>query len=265
MRNEEERVKRAFIIGPQDDLADYAAFAASEGLDGVEFNFYTRDRAEFCDARARKHILDDHGVVAASVALWGIGLADPASSGSRDVIKAGLDFAAEIGATCFYSGAGEPSGDNPAAAFAESWADWQVLTAACGLALAVYLGHKGSYIMSEKRLAETVAAVPDVGLKLDPVGMIRNLKADPLYILGRYGGNLAYLHVKGLVRLADREFEPPPGMDELCWPAMFGIIHEHGYDGWVSAEPHGPYWSRGVERRKQYVRLTFKALAPFLI
>lgn len=45
---------------------------------------------------------------------------------------------------------------------------------------------------------------------------------------------------------------------------MFGILLEHGYDGFVSAEPHGPYWAREPERRKAYIRHTLRVLGPYM-
>lgn len=128
----------------------------------------------------------------------------------------------------------------------------------------VYLGHKGSYIHSEDALAEALAAVPNLGLKIDPVGLIRNLDADPNDILFRFGANLVYFHVKGLTRLRDGEIKPPPGFDAPRWDVMFGILLEHEYDGYVSVEPHGPYWAAPPERRKAYIRHTLRVLGPLM-
>jgi sugar phosphate isomerase/epimerase len=246
-------------------MADYATFARDEHLDGIELIYQEPQIQDFADVKERKQILDDHGVELAAVGIWRIGLADPASSGSAVVIEAAMDFAAELGASCFFTGAGDPEGDDPVGALADCYDGWEERAAARDMRLAVYLGHKGSYIYSEKLLAETVGRIPHIGLKLDPVGFIRNLRAEPLYILGKFGRNLAYLHVKGLMRVADRELEPPAGLDALPWAQMFGILHEYGYDGWVTAEPHGPFWSRPAEHRKKYVKLTFQALEPYLL
>jgi sugar phosphate isomerase/epimerase len=258
-------VKKGFIVRPDADMADYAAFARKEGLDGIELIYWEPQVEDFADVRERKQILDDHGIELAAVGVWRIGLADPPAAGTADAIRAGMDFAAELGASCFFTGAGDPEEDDPAGALAACYDGWRERAAARSMDLAVYLGHKGSYIFSEQALAEAVARVPQIGLKLDPVGFIRNLKAEPLYILSKYGGNLTYFHVKGLLRVADRELEPPPGFDALPWAQMFGILHEYGYDGWVTSEPHGRFWSQTPEQRKKYVKLTFQGLAPYLL
>ena len=101
---------------------------------------------------------------------------------------------------------------------------WRARAEQRGLDFCVYLGHEGSYIYSEDALAEALEAVPNLGLKIDPAGLIRNLKADPNDILFRFGANLVYFHVKG----------------------------------------HGPYWSALPERRKAYVRHTLRALGPYM-
>jgi sugar phosphate isomerase/epimerase len=258
-------LKKGFIVRPDADMADYAAFAEQQGLDGIELIYQKPQVGDFADARERKQILDDHGIELAAVGVWQIGLADPPALGSAAVIEAGMDFAAALGASCFFTGAGDPEGDDPVGALADCYDAWQERAAANDLDLAVYLGHHGSFIFSEKTLGEAVRRIPHLGLKLDPVGFIRNLRAEPLYILSKYGGNLTYLHVKGLLRVADRELEPPPGFDALPWAQMFGILHEYGYDGWVTSEPHGRFWASTPERRKKYVTLTFRGLAPYLL
>jgi len=257
-------MKKGFIINPDHDMADFADFADEQGLDGIELMYWEPTVDSFGDLAERKRILADHNVQISALGLWRVGFADPAESGHADAIKAGIDFAAELGASCFFAGAGDPVEDDKVSAFAQCYPEWKKLVEDAGMEIAVYLGHQGSYIFSDAALAETVARVPDVNLKLDPVGFIRNLKTEPLYTLSKYGANLAYFHVKGLLKVADRELEPPPGLDELPWAAMFGILHEFGYDGWVVAEPHGRYWG-AEEKRKQYVKLTFQALAPYML
>ena len=258
-------MKSAFIIQPQQDFTDFVAFARDEGVDGVELMYFKPEAVEaFSRVAERKRVLDDHGVAVSAVATWHVGLADPPGSDSADIIARGMDYAAELGASCFFTGAGEPEGDNPAAALADCYEDWRSRAEERNLDFCCYLGHKGSYIDSEDVLAEALKAVPNLGLKIDPVGLIRNLDADPNDILFRFGANLTYFHGKGLTRLRDGEIEPPPGFDALRWDVMFGILLEHGYDGFVSAEPHGPYWAREPERRKAYIRHTLRVLGPYM-
>jgi sugar phosphate isomerase/epimerase len=257
-------VKTAFIVPAEADMRPHVEFAAQEGIDGIELMYWEPTTADL-QVGDRKTILEDEGVALSAIGLWRVGLADPESTGHRDIILAGMDLAAELGGKVFFAGAGDPEGDDPAQALADVYPTWLEEAQQRGLELAVYLGHQGSYIFDEAALAEACRRIPDLGLKLDPVGLIRNLKAEPCHVLYTYGSQLTYFHVKGLMQLPSAELEPPPGLDELPWHKMFGILHQHGYDGYVSVEPHGRYWSRPNERRFKYVRLTFNNLAPYML
>ncbi len=143
-------MKSAFIIQPQQDFADFVAFARDEGIDGVELMYYRPTAVEaFSHVAERKRVLDDHDVAVSAVATWHLGLADPPGSGSADIIERGMDYAAELGASCFFTGAGEPGRDHPAAALADCYEAWRARAEERGLDFCVYLGHEGSYIDSE--------------------------------------------------------------------------------------------------------------------
>jgi len=259
-------MKSAFIIPSKENFHDYVAFARQEAIDGVELMFHApKDASVYDDADSVLKFLKDNGVKAAAVGLWHLGVADPPGAGSRDAIARAMDYAAAVEATCFFTGAGEPEADDKPAALADSYAEWATRAAERGMDFALYLGHKGSFINSEELLAQVCERIPDVGLKLDPVGIIRNLRADPLKALYRFGRNLTYFHVKGITKFEDGEIEPPPGLDSLPWKEMFGVLHQYGYDGWVSAEPHGAAWGKTPELRKKYVRLTFAQLRPMML
>ena len=94
----------------------------------------------FSRVAERKRILDDHGVAVSAVATWHVGLADPPGSDSSDIIARGMDYAAELGASCFFTGAGEPEGDNPAAALADCYEDWRSRAEERNLDFCCYLG-----------------------------------------------------------------------------------------------------------------------------
>ncbi|MGD8237638.1 MAG: sugar phosphate isomerase/epimerase, partial [Armatimonadota bacterium] len=214
-------MKSAFIVRPGGDVAEAASFAQAEGINGLELMYHGPSADDFGDAEEKKRIADDHGVAVAAVGVWHLGMADPETSGSEEVIKAAMDFAAALEADCIFTGAGEPESDDPVGALAEVYPRYAEMAAAGGLKLAVYLGHKGSFIATEELLSDACERVAGLGLKLDPIGIIRNLKADPYDVLYRYGANTAYFHVKDRLRLTDAEIEPPPGLGELDWGRLF--------------------------------------------
>lgn len=188
---------------------------------------------------------------------------EAAAFAAGEGIEAGIQYAGALGADCFFTGAGEPEVDDQVGALAHVWPRWEQLCLAEAMDLAVYLGHKGSLLVSEASVAAAVERVEGLGLKLDPVGLIRNLAVDPCDFLYRFGASCAFFHAKDRLRLEDGEIEPPPGMGALDWGRMLAILHHHGYHGWVSIEPHGAWWNR-PENRWRYVRLAGRHLRQFM-
>ena len=48
-----------------------------------------------------------------------------------------------------------------------------------GIKLACYLGHGGNFVHSREILDKLLKEVPEFNIKLDPVGIMRNMKDDP--------------------------------------------------------------------------------------
>ena len=253
----------SFIVPPGADRNEAAAFAAGEGIEGLELMYHAPTADEFADAGEVCGLCERWGVRISAVGVWHLGLTDPADSGSRAVLEAALNYAGEVGAECFFTGAGEPASDDPVGALAQVWPHWEEAAFAEAMDVAVYLGHRGSFLGSEALIAAAIEHIPTLGLKLDPIGIIRNVKADPYDFLYRFGANCAFFHVKDRLVLADGEIEPPPGLGELQWGRMFGILHQHGYDGWVSIEPHGKFWNDPANRWR-YIRLANRHVRQFM-
>ena len=253
----------SFIVRPEDDRREAAAFAAAEGLEGLELMYLGPEAGAFNDAEEMLEICDQYGVAISAVGVWHMGLADPAEAGTRQIIEEGIAYAGALGADCFFTGAGEPEGDDQVGALADVWPHWEELALAEAMDLAVYLGHKGSCLCAESQIAGAVQRVDGLGLKLDPVGIIRNVKADPYDFMHRFGGSCVFFHAKDKLALSDGEIEPPPGMGELNWGQLLGILHQHDYHGWVSIEPHGKFWNESGNRWR-YVRLAARHLRQFM-
>lgn len=58
--------------------------------------------------------------------------------------------------------------------------------------------------------------VPEFNIKLDPVGIMRNMKDDPYEIMKRYANRIAHFHAKDIFRYGDNgwEIEPIPRFTE---------------------------------------------------
>ncbi len=252
----------SFIVRPGDDRREAAAFAAGAGIDGLELMYHSPQRGDFDDSAEMVALCEQYDLRISAVGVWHMGLADPPEAGTREIIMEGLEYAGEVGADCFFTGAGEPEQDDQVGALADVWGHWEQLCYAEAMDLAVYLGHEGSFLCAEPQIAAAIERVAGLGLKLDPVGLIRNVHADPCEFLHRFGGSCTFFHAKDKLALEDGEIEPPPGLGELEWGKMLGILHQHGYHGWVSIEPHGAFWNR-PENRWRYVRLAARHLRQF--
>lgn len=68
--------------------------------------------------------------------------------------------------------------------------------------------------------------VPEFNIKLDPVGIMRNMKDDPYEIMKRYANRIAHFHAKDIFRYGDDgwEIEPIVGMGQLKWNVMLGML-----------------------------------------
>ncbi len=81
----------------------------------------------------------------------------------------------------------------------------------------------------------------------------------------RHGDKVAHVHIKEhLYHKGELASQPPAGMGDIEWGKVFAFLYEHGYEGPLSIEPHGPLWSRGELRRKMLL-LTQRAISPLLI
>ncbi len=258
-------MKLAFIADLKSDLEMWAAFAKQHHIDGIELMIYEPKAEDFDNAEEVRAIFERYEIEVAALGVWAVGLSDINEGADAEIIKTAMKFASDINAVNFFTGAGEPDVEDKPGYLAAKYNAWKDLAESYQLVLSVYLGHKGSYITSEALLQQTYRMIPDIGLKLDPVGIIRNVKADPYDVLYRYGDKLTHFHVKGLTQLPAGELEPPPGMDTLEWGKFMSILYHHEYDEYVVIEPHGPFWASPDEHRKKYIQLTQKYIKQFML
>ena len=58
--------------------------------------------------------------------------------------------------------------------------------------------------------------------------------------------------------------QPAAGMGDIAWGKVMAFLYEHGYDGYLSIEPHGPKWSR-PPLRETMLLLTQRHIGQFLV
>ncbi len=133
-----------------------------------------------------------------------------------------------------------------------------------GIQLGIYVGHPGNFVHSKRVLGWIYEQMPEVGFKLDPVGIIRNLKADPYEIIKDYGDRIIHFHAKDILHMGGFEIEPPVGMGDLAWNKIIALLYHHNYQGYVCIEPHGPMWSK-KEYQAKHIILSKQHLEQFVL
>ena len=125
--------------------------------------------------------------------------------------------------------------------------------------VAVQNCHWNNFVVSPREWEVILGELPELCLKYDP-SHAYGRGADYLAELSDWGDRVAHVHVKGCVKAGSRPIDDPPaGMDDLNWGAIFAILYARGYDGDLSIEPHSKTWrgergAAGVEFTKQYIK-----------
>jgi sugar phosphate isomerase/epimerase len=265
-------MRLAFIAN--NDLAEVEAdaqFAANHGFAGLEFNYWkgfadlTRDTVE-----QMRHILDRHGVRAASLGLWGWNHTSPDAE-ERKVSLGHLDraieFAEVLGAEILITGGGQIPGGSLAEnvqAFAEIFPPYVERATNAGLKIALYAVHGNSFFDSIEAYKQVWNHVPNVGIKLDPANILHH-GDDYLPILRDHGDRVYHVHIKEHLYMDGQLVsQPAAGMGDIQWGKVMAFLYEHNYGGYLCFEPHGPLWSKPPLRHKMLL-LSKKYLSQFLL
>ena len=250
-------MKLGFIA--RNDLAGLeqdARFAAANGLAGLEFNYWQ----QFEDLTAEtvkqmRGILDKHGVEASALGLWGWNHISPDAAERETALghlSRAVDFAEALGAKTLITGGGDvpdASLDDKVAEFAEVFRPHVDRAAEAEISIALYPVHGGSYFTSLEAYEKTWEKVPEVGIKFDPANIKHHSMThggdDYLEWVRRHGDCIFHVHIKEHLYLGgELASQPAAGMGDIEWGKVFAFLHEHGYTGYLSMEPHGPKWSR---------------------
>lgn len=72
------------------------------------------------------------------------------------------------------------------------------------------------------------------------------------------------MHIKGTVKVEGEQVDDPPaGMDDTKWPAVFALLYKTGYNGSLSIEPHSSTWKG--ELADKGVDFTINYIRPFIL
>lgn len=116
-----------------------------------------------------------------------------------------------------------------------------------------------NFITSPKQWEIVLDELPELYLKYDASAHCYRGE-DYLAPLSDWAHRVAHVHIKGVVRAGKNAVDDPPaGMDDINWPAIFAILYSRGYNGDLSIEPHSKTWSgelgnAGVLFTRDYIR-----------
>lgn len=242
-----------------DSLKRWVRFAEENNIRGLELLFNSKAGLNF-DASLIREALSGSAVEIAACGLWWLNTISPDEkerAAVHQTMLEYLDMAAAIDCKIAFFSAGEYEPGNTAKNIEElaaAYEEYREYAGRKGISIACYLGHKGNFVNSIDILDELLRAIPAFNIKIDPVGNIRNMKADPYEIVRRYGNRILHFHMKDVLRYGDDwEIEPPVGMGDINWRRIVAMLYHHQYNGYLIIEPHGPQWSIPENRGKHIV------------
>ncbi len=252
-------------------IEEDAQFATEHGFEGLEFDFWADFEKLTADTVAQmRAALDRHGARACALGLWGWNHLSPDEAErqkSLELLDRAIDFAQTLGASILITGGGQIPDASPeknAAEFSRVFPPYVERAREAGLKIALYPVHGNSFFTTIADYERVWEKVPDVGIKLDPAN-IQHHGNDYLAFLRRHGDRVFHVHIKEHLYLdGELASQPAAGMGDIEWGKVMAFLYEHGYDGYLTIEPHGPLWSRPPLRRTMLL-LTQKYMSQFLL
>lgn len=116
-----------------------------------------------------------------------------------------------------------------------------------------------NYVVSPREWEVILGEIPELMIKYDP-SHAYNGGRDYMAETSDWGERIAHFHVKGTTHAGSRTVaDPPAGMDDIRWGAVFSILYDRGYDGDLSIEPHSSTWlgelgNAGVLFTRDFIR-----------
>ena len=246
-------------LGGETPLETALSEGKAIGYEGFELgNKFPREPA------ALKAVLSRHGL--ACVSGWYSGrLARRSVAEEIDAVGPHLDLLAKNGSTVMVygevadsiQGASAPLYQRPRFVRPEQWSSYGERLTAFGRHLLergvrlAYHHHMGAYVETPADVDRLMEVTGDeVGLLFDS-GHMTFAGGDAVAMLGKHVARVCHVHCKDVrpyvIRLArNRDWSflqsvingafTVPGDDAIDFPALLGILHDHGYRGWLVVE-----------------------------
>lgn len=252
------------------DLRQWAEFAVENGIDGLEIMYDYRENPVF-DAKMINEAIAGLPVEICACGLWWANTQAEGEEGEKiaRTMEEFLQMTHDVGCRMAFFNAGEFEAGNTFANVERlkvQYKHYYDLAKELGITVSTYIGHGGNFINRRNILSRVLEEIPEYNLKLDPVGIMRNLKDDPYEIIKLYGNRCVHFHVKDITRYGcdGFEIEPPVGLGDLRWNMIFGLLYHHDYHGYIVIEPHGPKFGK-TENKKTHILLSKKHIEQFMV
>jgi sugar phosphate isomerase/epimerase len=244
--------------------------AVGLGFVGLEFNYW----GNFADLTEEtvimtREILDTNDVRCAALGLWGWNHLSPDATErarAHEMLNRAIDFAEILEADTLITGGGsipDASLEETAAEFVKVFPPFLDRMEESLLTPAFYAVHGASFFACMEAYERVWEHLPQVTIKFDPANW-RHHGDDYLALLRQHGDRIGYVHLKEHLYMdGELASQPPIGMGDIEWGKVMAFLYEHGYDGYLSVEPHGPIWSRAPFRQK-LLKLTKRYISQFL-
>ena len=253
------------------DVEADAKFSAEHGFAALEYNYW----ANFKDltletVQKMREILDAHGIDVSALGLWGWNhLSQDAAEReeAHEMLNRAIDFAKTLGAHVLVTGGGDIPGapmEEKVKQFSEMFPPFLDRIEGAGMKSAMYAVHGNSFFDSIEAYEQMWEHFPQIGVKYDPANW-QHHGDDYLAVVQRHGDKVSFVHIKEHVYVDGKLVsQPAAGMGDIQWGKVMAFLYEHGYEGYLSIEPHGPIWGRGEMRHKMLL-LTKKYMSQFLL
>lgn len=254
-----------------DDVISDAEFCETHGFEGLEYNYWGNFKELTVDTvKKMREILDAHGIAVSSLGLWGwnhISLDKSERETALEMLSRAIEFASILRAHVLVTGGGDIPGaplEKKLEEFEKVFPPFLERIERNGMKLAMYALHGNSFFDSVDAYERLWEKFPQIGVKYDPANWMHHC-SDYLAMARLHGDKIYHVHIKEhLFHNGELVSQPPAGMGDVHWGKLMAFLYEHNYDGYLSIEPHGPIWSRGLMRRKMLL-LTKKYISQFLL
>jgi sugar phosphate isomerase/epimerase len=186
---------------------------------------------------------------------------------AHEMLDRAIGYAETLGAVTFVTGGGMIPGASIAehiAEFAKVFPPFLERVWNAGMKMAFYAVHGQSFFESIEAYEAAWEHFPEIGIKYDPANWMHH-GDDYLDVVRRHGDKIGHVHIKEhMYKDGELISQPAAGMGDVEFGKVMAFLYEHGYDGYLSFEPHGDKWSQGALREKMLL-LSKKYMGNFVL